>query len=125
MLRMEFYRVPNCMKLWMEGQFIGEFAEHVRVLIGDYKLPSVLIVDLSEVNYVDEVGERVLLWFKEIGGTFAADSAYSHDVCERLELPIEGGPPDQQNQSHGTPGRAQGCLPRLRSPIPLRGEMHS
>lgn len=89
MLRMEFYRFTDCLKLRMEGRFVLDFARHARALIGDSMLPSKLIVDLSEVNYVDAVGEEVLLWFKGIGVTFTAESAYSHDVCERLRLPIE------------------------------------
>ncbi len=89
MLRMEFYELPNCMKMRMEGRFVRDFAEHARTLIGDSRLASKLIVDLSEVNFVDAVGEEVLLWFKEIGLTFIAESAYSRYVCERLQLPIE------------------------------------
>jgi len=91
MLRMEFYRFTDCLKLRMEGRFVLDFARHARALIGDSILPSKLIVDLSEVNYVDAVGEEVLLWFKGIGVTFTAESGYSHDVCERLRLPIENG----------------------------------
>ena len=89
MLRMEFYELPDSMKMRMEGRFVRDFAEHARTLIGDSKLPSKLIVDLSEVNFVDAVGEEVLFWFKDIGLTFIAESAYSRDVCERLQLPIE------------------------------------
>ena len=89
MLRMEFYRLTDCLKLRLEGRFVLDFAKHARELIGDAIHPSKLIVDLSEVNYVDAVGEEVLLWFKGIGVTFTAESAYSHDVCERLRLPIE------------------------------------
>ena len=89
MLRMEFYRLTDCLKLRLEGRFVRDFAEHARMLIGDSMLPSKVIVDLSGVNYVDAVGEEVLLWFREIGVTFTAESAYSHDVCERLRLPIE------------------------------------
>ena len=87
MLRMEFYRLADCLKLRMEGRFVLDFAEHARMLIRDSMLPSNLIVDLSAVSYVDTVGEKVLLWFKEIGATFTAESAYSQDVCERLQLP--------------------------------------
>lgn len=90
MLRMEFYRLADYLKLRMDGEFVRDFAEHARMLIGDSMLPSKVIVDFSEVNYVDAAGEEVLLWFKEIGVKFIAESAYSHGVCERLRLPIEG-----------------------------------
>ena len=92
----------------MEGQFVLDFAEHARMLIGDSTLPSKVIVDLSEVDYVDAVGEKVLLWFKEIGATFTAESPYSQDVCERLQLPIENEPSAaSQPEWNGTGRRAQ------------------
>jgi hypothetical protein len=111
MLRMEFYEFPNYMKLRMEGRFVGEFAEHAKTLIGGPQPPSKLIVDLSEVNYVDVVGEEVLLWFKKMGVTFTADSAYSHDVCKRLELLLEGGPPGAHRPRGKTRKEAQGFRP--------------
>jgi hypothetical protein len=89
---MEFYRLPDCLKVRMGGRFVRDFAEHARTLIRDSTLPSKVIVDLSEVNHVDAVGEEVLLWFRDMGVTFIAGSAYSHDVCERLRLPSETEP---------------------------------
>jgi len=88
MLQMEFYEHPDCMKMRVEGRFTGDFAEHARMLIGHSEVPSKLVVDLSEVSFVDAVGGEVLLWFKKIGTTFIAESAYSRDVCERLQLPM-------------------------------------
>src|SRR5271165_2656697 len=124
MLRMEFYELPDCMKMRMEGRFVRDFAEHARTLIGDSKLPSKLIGDLSEVNFVDAVGEKVLLWFKEIGLTFIAKSAYSSDVCERLQLPIEGERPDLQQRRSDTRKRVEGCgLNKEQNHIPFQGEM--
>jgi len=108
MLRMKFYGLTNCLKLRLEGRFVQDFAEHARMLIGDSRLPSKVIVDFSAVNYVDAVGEKVLLRFKEIGVTFTAESAYSHDVCERLQLPIESKPSEgSQPGWKGTGSRAQ------------------
>jgi len=124
MLRMEFYELPDCMKLRMEGRFVHDFAEHARMLIGDAPLPPKLIVDLSDVNYVDAVGEEVLLWFKNIGVTFTAESAYSHDVCERLQLPVESQLPAPSHPGHlGNRGHAQRCRPsREPSNAILQGE---
>src|SRR5271165_1150035 len=125
MLRMEFYELPDCMKLRMEGRFVHDFAEHARMLIGDAPLPPKLIVDLSDVNYVDAVGEEVLLWFKNIGVTFTAESAYSHDVCERLQLPVESERPSPQHRRNGTRKRVQGCpSSNEQTQVPLQGETH-
>ena len=112
MLRVEFYELPDSMKMRMEGRFVRDFAEHARTLIGDSTLPSKLIVDLSDVTYVDAVGEEVLLWFKKIGVTFTAASAYSHDVCERLQLPVESQLSASSHLGHNrTSGHAQRCRP--------------
>jgi hypothetical protein len=126
MLRMEFFELPDCMKMRMEGRFVRDFAEHARTLIGDSKLPSKLIVDLSEVSFVDAVGEEVLLWFKEIGLKFIAESAYSRDVCGRLQLPIEGERPSRQHRHNGTRRRAQGRRPsnNEQTEVPPQGETH-
>jgi hypothetical protein len=125
-LRMEFYELPHCMKLRMEGRVVQDFAEHARTLIGDSPLPSKLIVDLSDVNYVDAVGEEVLLWFKKIGVTFTAESAYSLHVCERLQLPVESQlSASSHSGHHGTRGHAQRCRPsREPSNAILQGETH-
>jgi len=120
MLRMEFYRLADCLRLRMEGQFVRDCAEHARMLIGDSVLPPKLIVDLSEVNRVDAVGEEVLLWFKEIGAKFIAESAYSHGVCERLRLPDEG----ELSALLNTDGTEPAGVPRLSkqpSNVPLHG----
>ncbi len=126
MLRMEFYELPDCMKLRMEGRFVEDFAEHARTLIGDSPLPSKLVVDLSDVNYVDAVGEEVLLWFKTIGITFTAESAYSHDVCDRLQLPLDNRLSSRTHVGHnGTRGHARRCrTSRETSNAILQGETH-
>jgi hypothetical protein len=45
-------------------------------------------VNLSEVTFVDAVGEEVLLWLARIGGEFVAENCYPLHVCERLHLPM-------------------------------------
>jgi hypothetical protein len=125
MLRMEFYDLPDCMKMRMEGRLVRDFAEHARTLIGHSKVPSKLVVDLSEVSFVDAVGEEVLLWFKEIGTMFVAESAYSRDVCDRLQLPMEEELPSRpQHTNHKTHRHARRCgLNREHIQIPLQGEI--
>jgi len=89
MLRMQFYELPDGIKMQLEGRFVREFAKHARTLIRRSLVPSNLVVDLSEVSFVDAIGEGVLLWFKGIGAKFAAESAYACHICEHLQLPID------------------------------------
>ena len=82
--------MPDRINVRVEGRFVGDFAEHARLLIAKSEAPSRFVVDLSAVSYIDEVGEQVLVWFKEIGVKFTAVSAYSCYICNRLKLPMTG-----------------------------------
>jgi len=42
------------------------------------------------VMFIDAIGEEVLLFVKRLGAQFVAETSYSRDVCERLELPFIG-----------------------------------
>ena len=90
MFRMNFRERRNRIIVRLDGRFVGDFAEHARVLIVRSEVLSKFVMDLSGVIYVDAVGEEVLIWFKEVGVTFTADSAYSRNVCARLHLPLTG-----------------------------------
>jgi hypothetical protein len=88
MLRVEFQDVGETVTMRLEGRFVGPFAEDTRDLLTRCKVPLRLIVNLSEVTFVDAVGEEMLSWLARIGGEFIADNCYPLHVCERLRLPI-------------------------------------
>jgi hypothetical protein len=74
----------------VEGRFVGPFAKDTRDLLTRCKIPVQLVVNLSEVTFVDAVGEEVLSWLARIGGEFVAENCYPLHVCERLHLPMMG-----------------------------------
>lgn len=88
MLRIEFHKASGTTTMRIEGRFEGNFAEDARSLVARSQVPSRLVIDLSDLTFVDEIGEQVLWWLKVVGVKFAADSAYSRDVCDRLDLPL-------------------------------------
>ena len=88
MLRAEFEDATNTLTLRMEGRLVGAFAEEVRKLMGRCRISRKLVVDVSEVTFVDMIGEHVLVWLGRIGAEFVADSSYPRDVCERLHLSL-------------------------------------
>ncbi|MFZ3370106.1 MAG: hypothetical protein WA239_23550, partial [Candidatus Sulfotelmatobacter sp.] len=45
---------------------------------------------LTDVMFIDAIGEQVLLFIKRLGAQFVAETSYSRDVCERLQLPFIG-----------------------------------
>jgi hypothetical protein len=88
MLRVEFQDVGDTVTMQLEGRFVGPFAQDTRDLVTRCKIPLRLIVNLSEVTFVDAIGEEVLSWLARIGAEFVAENCYPQHVCERLHLPM-------------------------------------
>jgi anti-anti-sigma regulatory factor len=87
MLRVELQETDSACICRLEGRFTGEQAEHARMLATRCLIPLSIVVDLTDVMYVDDTGEDVLLLLKRLGAQFIAETSYSRDVCERLDLP--------------------------------------
>jgi hypothetical protein len=88
MLRVEYQDVGNTVTMKVEGRFVGAFAKDARELVTRCRIPMPLVVNLSEVTFVDAVGEEVLSWLARIGGVFVAENCYPLHVCEHLNLPM-------------------------------------
>jgi hypothetical protein len=88
MLRVETQKLDGALICSLEGRFTGEGAEHVRLLVTRCDSKLELVVDLTEVMFIDAVGEDVLLLIKKLGGKFVAETAYARDICERLQLSL-------------------------------------
>lgn len=86
MLRAEILWMANGPTLKLEGRLVGEWAEQARSLMTTDVVPRGLILDLTEVSYVDSAGERLLSWLGSVGAVFLASSLYATAVCERLGL---------------------------------------
>jgi len=70
----------------IEGKFAGpDSFNYVSKLIQGLP-PNRVLVDLSEVTYVDADGEEALFWLSQIGVSFKATSYYIIDLCRRLCL---------------------------------------
>ena len=95
MLRVEVH--DSLLKL--EGRLTGEAAEHVRALMTCTLEPR-MVVDVTEVTFVDSAGEAVLSFLGRLGAEFVAETAYASDVCERLQLPIAQ---NRNSQNHESP----------------------
>jgi anti-anti-sigma factor len=88
MLRVETQDSANALIVKLEGRFSGNGAEDVRTLVTRCNTERGLVVDLTEVTFIDSVGEAVLSLFSRLGARFVAEDAYTLDVCERLHLPL-------------------------------------
>ena len=87
---MKFSRGSEITAIRMPGHFVRDLAERARQLVAHSKYPFRFVADLSAVSYIDAVGEEVLIWFKEVGMKFKANSAISRCICDRLQLPMVG-----------------------------------
>ncbi len=86
MLRIEIHDSANSVQVKFEGRFIGDDAQNTRALLTSCRDGITLVVDLTEVTFIDSVGEEVLSFFGRFGAEFIAETSYVLDVCERLRL---------------------------------------
>jgi hypothetical protein len=88
MLRVITTQTVDILTIKLEGRLTGERAEQVRTLVIRSNTEMRLVVDITELMFVDTLGEEVLSFLKRLGAQFLAQTAYSLDVCERLHLPL-------------------------------------
>lgn len=88
MLRVETQELDGALICRLEGRFTGKGAEEVRTLAMRCDSRLELVVDLTEIMFIDAIGEEVLSFVKKLGAQFIAETSYSRDICERLNLPL-------------------------------------
>ena len=89
MLRVEFdHDGKNTLTVRLQGRLVGLYAENARVSLARLQVPKSIAVDLSEVTYVDPLGEQVLLWLGRLGAKAIGVNVYTRSICERLQLEI-------------------------------------
>ena len=88
MFRAEIQWLAGGSTLKMEGRLVRDWAAQARSLVTKDVIPEGLIVDLTDVSYIDSAGEDLLKWLGSIGAQFAARNVYAVYVCERLHLPL-------------------------------------
>ena len=88
MLRVEICDSAETLILRLEGRFTGDDAEHTRTLTARFAARGKLLVDLTEVVFIDAAGEEVLSFLGQFGAQFVAPNSYVLDVCERLNLRV-------------------------------------
>jgi hypothetical protein len=92
MLRVDIRDSANALSLKLEGRLTGDDAENTRTLMARCHDGMALVVDLTEVTFIDFVGEEVLSFFGRFGAEFVAQTSYALDICQRLQLRLA---PDQ------------------------------
>ena len=112
MFRAEIQWLADGPTLKMAGKLVGEWAEEARSLVTTDVVPKGLIVDLTDVSYIDSAGQRLLIWLGSVGAVFVATNVYAAALCERLGLVAVERMPARLN-------RARRRGPQLRIPVQL------
>jgi hypothetical protein len=114
MLRVDIRDSANTLSIKLEGRFTGNDAENTRMLMTRCREEVRLVVDLTEVTFIDSVGEELLSFFGRFGAEFVAQTSYTLDICERLHLRAARGRKSDANTSSAsrTNGRRRRALAR-------------
>lgn len=88
MFRADIQWLASGPTLKLDGKLVADWAEQARCLVTKDVLPKGLIVDLTEVSYVDSVGEQLLKCLASVDAVFIAGNVYAFAVCDRLRLPL-------------------------------------
>ena len=104
MFRAEIQWLASGPTLKLEGKLVADWAEQARGVVTKDVLPKDLIVDLTEVSYVDSVGEQLLQWLASVGAVFIAGSVYAFAICDRLRLPRSQRITGRSKWRHGSSG---------------------
>lgn len=91
MLRIEILGSAETLTIKLEGRFTGNDAEHTLTLARHCLPGTKLVVDLTEVTFIDSVGEEVLSFFGRVGADFVAETSYTLYACQRLHLRLARG----------------------------------
>jgi hypothetical protein len=104
MFRAEIQWLASGPTLKLEGSLVADWTEQARCLVTKDVLPKGLIVDLTDVSYIDSVGEQLLKWLASVGALFVAGSVYAIAVCDRLRLsPMKLA--ERRKRRHGNSGK--------------------
>ena len=88
MLRVDINDTDHAIIFKLEGRLTNGGAEHVRTLSTRCPSHMRLVVDLTDVIFINSDGEEVLLFLRRLGAEFIAETSYTLDFCERLSLPL-------------------------------------
>ena len=67
MLRVQTQELDGALICRLEGRFTGKGAEEARTLVTRCDSKLELVVDLTDVMFIDAIGEEVLLFVKRLG----------------------------------------------------------
>jgi hypothetical protein len=89
MVRAQFHQTNHHLALKQEGRVVSARAVEVKSLVSRHFVPNGLLVDVSEVTYVDPAGEQLFLWLRDLQAKFVAETCHARDIRESLQLTLQ------------------------------------
>lgn len=75
--------------LKLEGRLVGPWVEELRkTVLRTVRLYKPLDVDVSDLTYADDKGERALRWLHGMGAQFRGKGLFSEFLFDRLNIPL-------------------------------------
>jgi len=90
MLRAEFNQKKNRQVLNLEGRLVSVWAVQLKSLVPRSFVPSGLLVDISELTYVDSVGQQRMFLLRDLHAKLVVETCCAQDIYERLQLTLKG-----------------------------------
>jgi hypothetical protein len=75
--------------LRLEGRLVGPWVDELRETVwrrNGWRQP--LEIDVADLTYVDEDGEKTLSWLHSMGARFQGKGPFSAYLFERLKIPL-------------------------------------
>jgi len=86
MIRISVTHEENILCFKVEGRLAGVGVDELRGAILQRDPKCEIELDIADLTFADEDGEKLLNWINRIGGRFRAQGIYSNFLLERLGI---------------------------------------
>ena len=86
MLRITVRKCEDHLLYILEGRLAGDWVQELVWITRELCPGTNAVIDIENVHYVDQLGEKSLHWLNRLGAAFVADNPYGVHLCERLNL---------------------------------------
>jgi hypothetical protein len=86
MIRISVTHEENTLCFKVEGRLAGVGVDELRGAILRRDPNCEFELDIAEATFVDEDGEKLLLWIDRLGGRFRTSGVYSNFLLQRLDI---------------------------------------
>lgn len=77
------------LRVKVEGRLVGLWVDELRTVLLRHSPLGAVKLDITDVSFVDDRGEQLLIWLYRIGGSFCEGGVFSDFLFSRLGIPTE------------------------------------